>query len=443
MIDDVSREKWTAIYSFLILDFIQILIVSLLYLDDSTLFVVGIDFKRTNPLISVSLFLGISMMQVVMLYISAIQMLHRSDLFEIYPHFDKEIPWQRKYSRDNIVAWTLELAKKSGVTVDKIYLMASPLPNAYTFSLPLLGSIVVVHSNVLDVLNQEEIKAIVAHELGHIKNNDSLITILTRMPSFFIDIIYLYIYVRLVLAIANSLLIDGSLFAAGVRALVLLGFFLMSRVLTFVSKLFMQKASRSAELMSDYHAASVLGHEATINGLIRLGQRVEAITVLVDEIRWLESLNSERIGPISDIELMRMVTQYPLDGIDEGNAREVAPWVFLTNKLKHLRDVYGIVVSDEQIENAVHPALNALRKRRDDIKPVSETTKNLQVVDWRNVDQDGDRRLSNEELIELLKKLRGQPTKMLFNMEVGTNSLILDHPDFRQRILFIADEFGL
>ena len=443
MIEDVSREKWTAIYAFLILDIIQIFIVSILYLDDSTLLVVGINFSRTNPLLSAGLFIGISIMQIVMLYVSAAQMLRRPDLSELHPKFNKDIPWQRKYSRDDIVSWTLDLAKKSKVTVDKIYLMSSPLPNAYTFSLPLFGSIVVVHSNILDVLNEDEIKAIITHELGHIKNNDSFITILTRMPGFFIDIIYLYIYVRLVLAIANSLLIDGNLIAAGIRALVLLGFFLISRALTFVSRVFMQKASRSAELMSDYHAASVLGSEATINGLIRLGQRVEAITVLVDEIRWLESLNPERVGPISNVELMRMITQYPLDGIDESNARKVAPSVFLSTKLTHLRDVYGIVMSDEQIESAVQPAIDPLLKKRDDIKPLSSATKDLQVVDWRKVDHNGDQRLSNDELVELLKNLRSQPKKMLFNKEVGVNSLILDHPDFRRRILFIADEFGL
>ncbi|TFG30550.1 hypothetical protein EU527_14330 [Candidatus Thorarchaeota archaeon] len=443
MIEDVSREKWTAIYAFLVMDVIQIIIVSMLYLDDSNLFVVGINFSQTNPLISASLFIGISVMQIAMLYVSAGQMLRRPDLIELYPRFDEEIPWHKKYSRDDVVKWTQDLANKSGVSVNKIYLMASPLPNAYTFSLPLLGSIVVVHSNVLDVLNKDEIQAIIAHELGHIKNNDSFVTILTRMPGFFIDIIYLYIYVRLILAIANSLFIDGDLFAAGVRALVLIGFFLLSRVLTIVSRLFMQKAARSAELMSDYHAASVLGHEVAINGLIRLGQRAEAITVLVDEIRWLESLNPERVGSISNVELMKMITQYPLDGLEEQNARQIAPRVFLTTRLKQMRDVYGIVLSDDQIEEAVTPALEPLLKTRNDVKPISETTRAQQVVDWRKVDYDGDRRLSSDEIIELLKKLRNQPSKMLFDMEVGVNQLLLAHPDFRRRILFIADEFGL
>jgi len=443
MIEDIKRDKWTAIYAFLIMDFIQILFVSLLYLDDTTLYVVGINFSQTNPIVSIGLFVGITLMQLAMLYLSVGQMLRSPDLIELHPEFNADAPWQKRYSRDNIVKWTLDLAKKSKVSVKKIFLMVSPLPNAYTFSLPLIGSVIVVHSNTLDVLNEEEMQAIIAHELGHIKNRDSLVMIFTRMPSFFIDIIYLYVYVRLILAIADSLLIQGDLNTAAIRGIVLVAFFLLSRALTLVSQFFMKKASRDAELMSDYHAASVLGHDATINGLIRLGQRVQAITVLIDEIRWLESLNPERVGPISNAELMRMITQYPLDGIDEQNARAVAPWVFLSTRLKHMRDVYGIDLNDEQVKTAVEPAIDPLLKKRNDAKPVSKVTKETQVVDWRKVDYDKDRRLSSQEITDLLKLLRTQPTKMLFDREVGVNLMAMDHPDFRRRVLFIADEFGL
>ncbi|MGY5879285.1 MAG: M48 family metalloprotease [Candidatus Thorarchaeota archaeon] len=442
MIEDVKRNKWIAIYAFLIMNFVQILLVSLLYLDDTTLYVVGINFSQTNPFVSVGLFTGITLMQLVMLYLSVSQMLRSPDLIELHPKFNTEAPWQRRYSRDDIVKWTLDLAKKSEVSVKKIFLMASPLPNAYTFSLPFIGSVVVVHSNTLDVLNEEEMQAIIAHELGHIKNRDSIVTIFTRMPSFFIDIIYLYVYVRLALALANSL-VAVDLYSAAIRAIVLVAFFVLSRVLTLVSQYFMKKASRAAELMADHHAASVLGHEATINGLIRLGQRVEAITVLIDEIRWLESLNPERVGATSNAELMRMITQYPLDGIDEQNARAIAPWVFLSTRLKHMRDVYGVNLTDDQVKDAVDPAIDPLLKKRNDAKPTSKASKDTQVVDWRKVDYDGDRRLSTQEITDLLKLLRTQPTKMLFDMEVGTNLMIMDHPDFRRRVLFIADEFGL
>ena len=442
LIEEVNKEKWMAIYAFLIMDVVQIVFVSLLSVGDE-IFVIQINFVNFNPLVSLSLFLVIGAMQIAMLYITTITMLRQEDLVKLYPDYDEKTELRSRYSRDDIVNWTQDLAKKSKVTVSKIYIMKSPLPNAFTFSLPFLGSVVVVHSNILEVLNEDEVKAIITHELGHIANRDSLVQIFTRMPSFFIDIIYLYIYILLGVGVASAILLEGNPIYAGIRLLVLGGFFLLSRILSTVSQLFMQKASRSAELMSDYHVASVLDHEATINALIRLGQRVEAITVLIDEVRWLESLNPERNGQISNGEIMRIITDYPLDGIDEVNARQVAPGVFLSTRLKNMREVYGLKLTDIQIQKAVDSAVPGLLKKRDDVKPVSETTKGIQIVDWREVDYDEDRRLSSLELTDLLKILRENPKKMLFDREVGTNLLTLDHPDFRRRILFIAEEFGL
>jgi len=442
VIEEVNKKKWMAIYAFLIIDVVQILLVSLLYVGHPV-FVLGFDFANTNPIVSFSLFVTISLMQITLLYFTAAQMLRQRDLIKLYPDYNQETEWKCRYSRDEIVGWTQELAKQSNVNVGKIYLMSSPLPNAFTFSLPLLGSIVVVHTNTLEVLNKDEVKAIITHELGHIANRDSLVQIFTRMPSFFIDLIYLYIYVLLGVGVASAVFLDSDLYLAGVRLAVLGGFFLVSRILTIISKLFMQKASQYAELMGDYHAASVLGREATINALIRLGQRIEAITALVEEIRWLESLNPERTGMVSNAELMNMITHYPLDGIDEVNARQVAPGIFLSTRLRNLREIYGVQFSDEQIETAVDSAIPGLQKKRDDAKPSSEIKRDEQIVDWRKVDYDEDRRLSNDELIDLLKLLRQNPQKMLFDQEVGMNLLTLDHPDFRRRVLFIADEFGL
>lgn len=262
------------------------------------------------------------------------------------------------------------------------------------------------------------------------------------MPSTFVDLIYLYIYIRLALGIANSLAI-GNFYDAGFRLISLGAFFVLSKFLASVSKYFMQKGSRAAELLGDYHAASVLGHEATINALIRLGQRVEAITVLFEEINWLESLNPERSGSLSRAELLRMITQYPLDGIDEVNAREVAPNLFLTTRLKHMRTVYGVEFSNDQIQTAVRPAVSSLLEKRKEVKQLSQQSKETETIDWRIVDYDKDTRLSKKELNDLLKILRENPRKMLFDQEVGINLHTMDHPDFRRRVLFIAEEFGL
>jgi len=440
----ISRKKWNSFAIFLILDIVQIAFVSLLVLDESTPLIASIGFGGSDPFTAVLLFIGIVVAQFVMIYLVAMSMLRKEGMFELYPKFDASAKWRCQYSRDDLVKWTLELAEKSGVSVDRVFIMRSPLPNAFTFSLPVIGTVIVVHTNLLDVLGQSEVRSIIAHELGHVKNTDSLISIIVRMPAIFVDLIYLYVYVRLGLGVATSLLVNFDLFLVAIRLGVLIAFFVASRMIMSGSIIFAQRASREAELLADLHAAEVLGAETTINALIRLGQRAEAVTALVSEIRWLESLNPERMNPLTNAELNQMILSYPLDAIEEANARQMAPWVFLTTRLTNMRDVYGVELSDQQIEEAVVPAAQSLlTRRKKEIRDESDTEAKDLIIDWRKVDYDGDRRLSTEEIVDLLAMLRKNPSKMMFDSEVGRNMLMIGHPDFRRRVISLADACNL
>lgn len=442
VVELLNKQKWRALGEFLLIDLVQILIVSVLVLDQETPQVVGLDFTRSDPLVSSSLFLGICTIQVFLVYAVALSVRRSKDLVRLYPHFDPSQKCDCKFGRDQIVQWVLDLAKEERVRVHDIFLMRSPFPNAFTFSLPLIGSTVVVHSNVLDLLQPSEVRAIIAHELGHIKNKDSVIMILLRIPSFFVQVVYVYIYARLILALVDTLLVNFDPTVAVIRLGVLVGFALLSRLALFLSMVFLQKASRRAELISDVDAATVVGVEVTINALIRLGQRIEAINALVNELRWLQFLGADVSGQAAQNELNRMILLYPLDSIEEGDARRLAPEVFLSSRLKHLRDVYGVALSDNQIEEAILPALKYLGEKRGPA-PATPTGPSAGKVDWRQVDHDGNRRLSSDEIQELIRVLRENPTRLMFDSEVGARLLVLDHPDFRRRILTIADAFGL
>jgi len=61
-------------------------------------------------------------------------------------------------------------AKKADIKVPRLYLLDDYIPNAYSF-----GNTVVLSLGLFEILNREEILAVVAHELGHIKNHDGLV----------------------------------------------------------------------------------------------------------------------------------------------------------------------------------------------------------------------------------------------------------------------------
>lgn len=443
LVEETNQKKWRAVISFLALDAAQILLVSILTINENEPQMIGFDLSLHDPVVSIVLFIGIAALQLVLVYYMVTGMLRGESMHELLPKYDSSIHLASKYSRDQLVQWTTEIAKKSQVTIDRIYLMVSPLPNAFTFHLPFIGSVLVIQSNLLDLLKPGEVQSILAHEIGHIKNRDSLVSIFTRMPAFFVDAIYLYFYVRLALGIATALLVYVDPITAGIRLIVLLAFLGLSRLMTSFTQLLIQDASRKAELLSDYNAAVTMGTEYTMNALIRLGQRIEAVTMLVGEIRWLESLNPERSGPINQAELTRMISEYPLDNIDEENAKTMAPWVFLFTKLKHLRDVYGVALDDKEIVTAIEPAASSLLEKRGADERKTSKKEIPSVIDWRQADLNGDRRLSQDEIVQLVDLLRKNPKKLMFDSEVGKNLLMLDHPDFRSRILFIADNCKL
>jgi Zn-dependent protease with chaperone function len=56
-----------------------------------------------------------------------------------------------------------------GMEVPELYVRQNPVPNAYTLAISGKQPFVVVHTALLDLLTPEEIQAVLAHELGHLK----------------------------------------------------------------------------------------------------------------------------------------------------------------------------------------------------------------------------------------------------------------------------------
>lgn len=78
------------------------------------------------------------------------------------------------------------LAQKAGLAVPKIYLIKDESPNAFSIGHRKTKSGIVVTTGLLDTLNQDELAAVIAHELSHINHQDTLIaTISTAIAGSF------------------------------------------------------------------------------------------------------------------------------------------------------------------------------------------------------------------------------------------------------------------
>ena len=76
-----------------------------------------------------------------------------------------------------------ELATQAGVPMPKTWMSEDASPNAFVFGRTVGSSELVVTRGLLERLNQDEIRAVLAHEIGHLRHRDVVImTVVSAVP---------------------------------------------------------------------------------------------------------------------------------------------------------------------------------------------------------------------------------------------------------------------
>ncbi|MFQ5761536.1 MAG: zinc metalloprotease HtpX [Candidatus Bathyarchaeia archaeon] len=142
------------------------------------------------------------------------------------------------------------LAARSRIKMPQVGIANLPIPNAFAYGSPLTGPRVAVTSELLKGLENEEVEAVIGHELGHLKHRDVQIMMFASvLPAIFYFIGY-------------SLLLS-AMFGAGYRrggggggAPIVIG--ALALAVYFVLSLFVLYLSRLREYYADRHSASVV-----------------------------------------------------------------------------------------------------------------------------------------------------------------------------------------
>jgi heat shock protein HtpX len=96
-----------------------------------------------------------------------------SDKIVLAMHSAKEISQQEDPSLHRIVA---ELATGANIPKPRIFYVDSPVPNAFATGRNPEHGVVAVTGGLLHMMNEHELRGVLAHELSHIKNRDILIS---------------------------------------------------------------------------------------------------------------------------------------------------------------------------------------------------------------------------------------------------------------------------
>lgn len=138
-----------------------------------------------------------------------------------------------------------EISQKAGIKKPKLYFVNRNDPNAFAFGRTQGSAGVALHKGLIEMLTKEELKAVIAHEVGHIKHRDvSIMTIASSLPTI---LYYLVIIFGGNNNKNNSILQVIMVFIGGLIA-------------QFIGVLLVMWLSRTREYYADEFAAEVTGN---------------------------------------------------------------------------------------------------------------------------------------------------------------------------------------
>ncbi|MCX8192498.1 MAG: zinc metalloprotease HtpX [Nitrososphaeria archaeon] len=142
------------------------------------------------------------------------------------------------------------LSRQSGMDKPpKLMIAQIDIPNAFAYGSPLTGNMVAVTDGLLKNLDEEEVEAVVGHELGHLKHKD---VVVMMMISIIPAILY---YIGYTLYLSGWMSRDARDRGNGTAVALLLGLALMA--LSFIFNLFVFYMSRLREYYADAHSSRV------------------------------------------------------------------------------------------------------------------------------------------------------------------------------------------
>jgi heat shock protein HtpX len=139
-----------------------------------------------------------------------------------------------------------ELSQRAGLPMPKVYLMDNPQPNAFATGRNPENAAVAATTGLLQMLSREEVAAVMAHELAHVKNRDTLIMTVTAT-----------------IAGAISMLAQFGMFFGGNRennnGLGMIGSLLMVILAPIAAMIVQMAISRTREYAADRMGAEIAG----------------------------------------------------------------------------------------------------------------------------------------------------------------------------------------
>lgn len=216
------------------------------------------------------------------------------------------------------------LARNAGLPMPKVYLIPESAPNAFATGRNPEHAVVAVTQGLMNMMNQEELEGVLAHELGHVKNRDILIS--TIAATLAGAIMWIASIARFSAFFGGSDDDDGGLGIIGVLVL--------SMVAPIAAMIVQMAVSRSREYLADATAASITGNPnglasalSKLGGFSRSRAQVDANPAtahmfIVNPLTGKQMMNLFSTHPPIEERVARLVGSRPHGRDFSGNSRQ-------------------------------------------------------------------------------------------------------------------------
>ena len=175
----------------------------------------------------------------------------------------QQITQPRSHAEHVIYGSVQEIAQRLHITMPEIWLYESPDPNAFATGPSKNNSMVAVSTGLLQNLKEDEVKAVLAHEMGHVYNGDMFTTtVLSGLMNTFVY--YISNFLAQIVGQPHGDREEGN---AGNPILAFVVYIFLQVVLSFLAMLVVSWHSRRREFGADAFAAKVYGKGAMISAL--------------------------------------------------------------------------------------------------------------------------------------------------------------------------------
>ena len=330
------------------------------------------------------------------------------------------------YDVERIRNNALKLASDMGVTVEEIYIATESVPNAFATVAIERGDIMVIHTNLIDILDEASLNSIIAHELGHMAGNDVLHKVGSSLPKRLAQILLVIVYVKLtgiLLLSENFMQVVYRSFGLGV---VLVLAQLWMGLTTRVDLMY----SRCKEKMADMYGAFYVSVEASINSFVRLNARSHALEAFVNALKERKHIDMTTLASAVDY--------FPYDNPNPDFVSKVAPQCYIKAHIKQLCQALAIELPDVVEVDLVQRFMEYyVPLTADEVGEVEEGNTEI-PFSWKMFDHNQDGILQRDEILDMLNELDSNPSALTDDEgDSGT------HPSNRTRITFLAETFGL